>query len=339
MNYSHTTYSILFVAVLGRQLCLPIPAPLFLLSAGALAAAGQLSPGGILALAVLGCLIADLVWFEAGRLRGRRALRLLCALAPDPSHCIRHSGRIFSKWGLPILLIAKFVPGLDGVTPPLAGMSRTPRATFLTWDAGGSLLWSGAYVGAGFVFARELDKVVRYASAFASLLLLVLGVPLLVFFLWRLVQLMRIARKLRLLVITPQQLKTRLDSGEKIGVLDLLRFEDDPRGASVIPGAVRVDPLEMRRTKRLVAPKDLDIVLYCASKNRFVSARVAAVLRKQGHQRIRVLEGGLDAWKALGFPLSATPVDPVLEIARLGIEVFPSFSPARAERAMELKNP
>ena len=40
MSYylAHITYPILFVAVLARQLCLPVPALLFLLSGGALAA-------------------------------------------------------------------------------------------------------------------------------------------------------------------------------------------------------------------------------------------------------------------------------------------------------------
>ncbi len=32
----HTTYLFLFIAVLARQLCLPVPANLFLLSGGAL---------------------------------------------------------------------------------------------------------------------------------------------------------------------------------------------------------------------------------------------------------------------------------------------------------------
>ena len=59
----HTTYLILFVAVLARQICLPVPALLFLLSGGALAGAGKLNFGGILLVAVLGCLLADLVWF------------------------------------------------------------------------------------------------------------------------------------------------------------------------------------------------------------------------------------------------------------------------------------
>ena len=43
MNYYlvHTTYPILFVAVFARQLCIPVPAILFLLSAGALAGSGK----------------------------------------------------------------------------------------------------------------------------------------------------------------------------------------------------------------------------------------------------------------------------------------------------------
>ncbi len=108
--------------------------------------------------AVLGCLWADLVWFEAGRLRGKRVLRLLCALTSDPSFCIRRGREIFAKKGLRLLLIAKFVPGLDGICPPLAGMLGASRAAFLVHDAGGASLWAGAYIGCGFLFARQLDR-------------------------------------------------------------------------------------------------------------------------------------------------------------------------------------
>ena len=324
MNYYlfHITYPILFLSVFGRQLCLPVPALLFLLSAGAMAGAGKLSFFGILAVAVVGCLLADMAWFEAGRRRGQRVLRMLCALAPDPSQAIRNSKSEFAKRGLPALLIAKFVPGLDAISPPLAGMAGTSRLSFLLFDAGGSALWAAAYIGSGFIFAKELDRVVRYTSVFADTILLVLGVPLLLFFAWKAARLGHMIRQLEPLYITAERLKERLDSGETIGVLDLLRFEDDPEGLGGIPGAVRVDPVKMRDDGRLVRlPDDLDLVLYCGSKNSFVSARVAATMRKRGARRIRVLDGGLDAWKELGYPLSHELVDPLTEFARLGIVV------------------
>ena len=135
----HITYSILFVAVFARQLCLPIPGLLFLLSAGALAGSGKLSLIGLVTVSTLGCVLADLVWYEAGRLRGKRVLRLLCALAADPSFCILKARKAFAGSGLRLLLIAKFIPGLDGICPPLAGMSGASRSSFVLYDAVGGL--------------------------------------------------------------------------------------------------------------------------------------------------------------------------------------------------------
>jgi membrane protein DedA with SNARE-associated domain/rhodanese-related sulfurtransferase len=321
----HTTYPILFVAVFARQLCIPVPALLFLLSSGALAGAGKLNFGGILLLAVLGCLLADQVWFEAGRLRGRRVLRLLCALAPDPSYYIRKGKTVFAKKGLKVLFVAKFIPGLDGICPPLAGMLGVSRSAFLIHDAGGAALWASAYIGCGFVFAKELDKVARYTSVVATAVILIFGIPLLVFFVWKVAQLVRMVRLLRPLQITPELLKSQLEAGEKLGVIDLLRFEEDPEGVAAIPGAVRLDPLELRRKKRILMPEDVSLVLYCRSKNSFVSARVAVAMRKHGVQNIHVLAGGLEGWKALGFGLSDNFANPEEELERLGIEVSPPW--------------
>jgi len=335
MNYYllHTTYPILFLSVFARQLCLPVPAILFLLSGGALAGTASLSFTGILLVAILGCLLGDLVWFEAGRLRGKRVLKLLCTFATDPSYCIRRSRTTFAEKGLRVLLFSKFIPGLDGITPPLAGMSGTPRTQFLIYDTGGSALWAGAYIGAGFVFAAELDKAAGYISAFADALVLILGIPLAFFFVWKLMRLLKLIRELRPLHITPAELKARMDAGAKIGVLDLLRFEDDPEGSCAIPGAVRADPGKMRNKTRTVVPEGVDLVLYCNSKNDFVTARVAASMRKSGVPRILILKGGLEAWKAAELPLNTDFADPLLELKRLGVEMFPPPWAASDEEA------
>ncbi len=329
----HITYPILFLAVLARQLCLPVPAILFLLSAGALVGAGKLSFAGILLTSVLGCVLADYLWYEAGRLAGKRVVRILCALATDPSYCIRRGRATFQKWGVRLLLIGKFVTGLDAISPPLAGMFGVSRASFLLYDAAGSALWAAAYVSGGFFFAKELDSVTRSISAFADGLILVAGIPLLLFFVWRLLILVRMIRLLHPLRITPTELKTRLDSGEKLCLIDLLRFEDDPQGVAGIPGAVRLDPPEIRRKKHVLVPAEIDVVIYCHSQNTFVSARVAAQMRKHGVGRVRVLEGGLAAWTSLGYQLSATFADPEAELKRLGVEVSPPWQPLPAKRS------
>jgi len=328
----HTTYPILFLAVLARQLFLPVPAILFLLSGGALVGAGKLSYAGILLVAVLGCVLADLVWFEAGRISGKRVVRLLCALATDPSYCIRRGRMIFRKRGIRLLLIAKFVPGLDGISAPMAGTLGASRASFILHDMGGATLWAAAYITCGFFFAKQMDLLTRRVSVFANALVLALGVPLLLFLVWKLLLLSRMIRLLRPQHITPAELKSRLDAGEKLGVIDLLRFEDDPHGVPGIPGAVRLDPPEIRRKKHIVVPPDVGVVIYCHSKSIFVSARVAAAMRKHGILRVQVLEGGLNAWTSCGYPLSRTFADPEAELKRLGVEMSPPWRPLSAKR-------
>lgn len=60
-------YSVLFASVFARQICLPVPAILFLLAGGAMAGNGRLNLALVIGLGVTGCVLADLVWFEAGR--------------------------------------------------------------------------------------------------------------------------------------------------------------------------------------------------------------------------------------------------------------------------------
>ena len=124
-------YSVLFGALFAHQLGLPVPGPLFLLAAGALAAAGKLGLVAVLVLAIIAAVLGDWPWYEAGRRHGDRVLHFIHRLARDPDAHDRRAKETFARYGPPILVIAKFVPGLDAVTPPLAGTSRTSRLRFL----------------------------------------------------------------------------------------------------------------------------------------------------------------------------------------------------------------
>jgi hypothetical protein len=70
---------------------------------------------------------------------------------------------------------------------------------------------------------------------------------------------------------------------------------------------------------------DVNLVVYCRSRNSFVSARVGVAMRKHGLHNVHVLTGGLKAWKGLGFPLTEQFADIEAEVARLGMEVSPPW--------------
>ncbi len=157
-------YSVLFGAVFAHQLGVPVPGPLFLVAAGALAAAGRLGYVAAMALAVVACVLGDWPWYEAGRRWGDRVLHFIHGLARDPAAHDRRAKKMFNTYGSPIILVAKFVPGLDAVTPPLAGTSGTSRLHFLAYDVVGAGLYSSAYAGLGYLFSDDLDRAAAYVG-------------------------------------------------------------------------------------------------------------------------------------------------------------------------------
>jgi membrane protein DedA with SNARE-associated domain len=66
--------------------------------------------------------------------------------------------------------VAKFIPGLDAVTPPLAGTSSTSQLRFLAFVVLGAGLYSSAYAGIGYVFSHDLDRAAAYAGRAGTVL-------------------------------------------------------------------------------------------------------------------------------------------------------------------------
>jgi len=320
------TYLAIGVAVFGQQLCLPLPAMLLLMTAGALAGRGdgQLTIPLVLVTSVVACVAADSIWFWLGRRWGSSVIRLICSLTSNPLRSRERARRLFERWGLRLLLVAKFVPLLDGASPPLAGAEGATVSGFLAYDTVGSLLWSAAYVVAGGLFAGQVDRVIRLTDRFGTGLLLLVGVPLLLWSAWRLFRIVTMIRHLRLHRISPALLQRKLDDGDRIGVVDLLRYEAMDQELAGIPGAVRADPDQLRKAEHVIVPDGVSMVLYCSSKNEFTSARVAGAMKKLGVSDVWILEGGLDAWVAEGRPTTTSFGTREALAERLGVVILPN---------------
>ena len=138
-SYLELTYPGVLLAVFAEQLCLPIPSVIFLMAAGALSARGEMRTSIIILMGVSGCLVADGLWFWFGRRWGSQTLRLVCRFSADPRACSQNAREQFRRYGLALLCVAKFFPGLDLVMPPLAGAEGVSLAVFLAFDTlGGS---------------------------------------------------------------------------------------------------------------------------------------------------------------------------------------------------------
>lgn len=155
---------VLFAALFLHQMGIPAPGALLVVAAGALAAQGKLGVVSGVGVTIATCVMADWIWYEAGRLRGDRVLHLMHRFARDPESHDRRARATFARYGLALLLIAKFVPVLDAVAPPLAGTSRANRVTFLLLDAVGAALYALAYGGLGFFFSHDLTRATAWVA-------------------------------------------------------------------------------------------------------------------------------------------------------------------------------
>ena len=91
--------------------------------------------------------------------------------------------------------------------------------------------------------------------------------------------------------ISPQELKARLDRGERPVLLDVR--QDWETRLCRLDNAVHIPIEEIEFRTEELNPQD-EIVVYCHQGVR--SAAVAAFLREQGFARAVNLSGGLDHW-------------------------------------------
>jgi membrane protein DedA with SNARE-associated domain/rhodanese-related sulfurtransferase len=297
-------YLLLFAWVLVEQIGIPLPATPIILAAGALSAEGQISFPLALLVGVVASLTADLTWFLIGRRYGHHVLRILCKLSLEPTTCVRKTQDSFGRRRDVTLMIAKFVPGLATLAPPVAGENGMGLARFLFFDGIGATLWVGALLAAGRFFGdllkhntSLLDWVGRFSGA-----LILIGVIL--FFIGRLLRRRMILKELAAARLEPEELKRQLDAGEPVFIVDLrhpLEILPDP---FTLPGALHFSPeaLSMRHSE---IPRDRDIVLFCTCPSEATAAKTAMTLHKLGIERVRPLRGGFDEWRRLGFPLDA----------------------------------
>jgi membrane protein DedA with SNARE-associated domain len=256
----HHGYVVLFVWVAVEQLALPVPSEPVLLAAGVLAGAGLLRLPSAIAVGVAASLLSDVIWYEVGRARGSQVMRLLCRISLEPDSCVRRSEDMFARYGGWSLLIAKFVPGLNTVAQPLAGVLRMRRSRFLLVDALGALLWIGTYTGLGYLFSDQVERLAAYGRSLGAWLFGLVFGGLALYIAGKYVRRRRFIRALRIARITPAELKRQIDAGRALMIVDLRHALDFEADAVVIPGAVHLNPEELERHSPEL-PRDRDVIL------------------------------------------------------------------------------
>ncbi|KVF01471.1 DedA family protein/thiosulfate sulfurtransferase GlpE [Burkholderia vietnamiensis] len=299
---------LVFANVLAAAIGLPVPAMPTLVLFGAMAAMHPAMIGSqvvtVVALSVLGALIGDTVWYVAGRRYGGATLKTICRLSLSRDSCVRKTERFFGRYGVRVLAVARFIPGLSLVSVPMAGALGTRYRTFAGYDALGAALWTIVALGAGLVFYRQIDWLFAGASRLGRAVLLVIVALLALYAAVRWMRRRALIRQLASARIGVDELERLLRDPSAPVVLDVRSAEHRKLDPFTIPGAQFADE---RHIDDIVAryPLTQKFVVYCSCPNEVTAALMARRLLDAGFTDALPLRGGLDAWRDTGRELAS----------------------------------
>jgi membrane protein DedA with SNARE-associated domain/rhodanese-related sulfurtransferase len=309
--------ALVFANVLAASLGLPVPAMPALVLFGAMASVHPSTVGSqlasVLILSIFATLIGDSVWYLAGRIYGGNTLKTLCKLSLSRDTCVKKTERFFGRWGVRVLAVAKFVPGLSIVSIPMAGAMGTKYRTFLTYDSIGAALWSGTGLIIGAIFAPQIDMLMAGASRLGRMVMVVLAALLLLYATYRWIRRRQLIKKLASARMDVDELYTLISSGRAPVLFDIRSREKRKLDPYVIPGTQFADE---RQLNEIIAkyPRDQKLVIYCSCPNEISAAWMAKQLNEAGFSDVVPLRGGLDAWRDSGKQLEALDDEPTPEV-------------------------
>ncbi|WDD91172.1 DedA family protein/thiosulfate sulfurtransferase GlpE [Burkholderia sp. FERM BP-3421] len=298
---------IVFVNVFAAAVGLPVPAMPTLVLFGAMAAlhpdmlGAQLVP--VLLLTVVAALLGDTVWYVAGRRFGGRTLKTLCRLSLSRDTCVRKTEHFFGRWGVRVLAVARFIPGLSLISVPMAGALGTRYRTFAGYDALGALLWAACGLLVGVLFSKQIDWLFAGANRLGRVALVVVVALLALYAAVRWTRRRALIRQLANARIEVEELDQLLQGDPAPVIFDMRSPEHRRLDPYAIPGAQFPDE---HAFEAFVAryPLTQKFVIYCACPNEVTAALTARRLNRAGFDNALALRGGLDAWRDTGRALT-----------------------------------
>jgi rhodanese-related sulfurtransferase len=121
---------------------------------------------------------------------------------------------------------------------------------------------------------------------------------------WVVVRRLRARRELAAKSIEPEALHELLKTNSKVLLFDVRRPLDVLAHPEIIPGAIRIEPQNAGELTAKYA-RDQEAVIYCTGSDDDTGRMVLGKVRALHLTRVKLLKGGLAAWKEAGYPVEA----------------------------------
>src|SRR6185295_7105608 len=107
--------------------------------------------------------------------------------------------------------------------------------------------------------------------------------------------------------ITAEELKAKIAKNEPLAILDLRAESAYSQSDKTIKGSLHTKVRKVV-TRLRDAPRDKEVITYCACPSDEAAAIAARSLMASGFKRVRVLKGGWNAWVQAGGQMERRPL-------------------------------
>src|SRR5436190_23047412 len=149
-------YGLLFLIVFcetGLVVTPFLPGDSLLFVAGAVAAAGDMNIGALMATLVAAALCGDNVNYWIGRFIGPRVFHFERSRWFNPAH-LQRAHAFYERHGGKTIILARFVPIVRTYVPFVAGVGAMPYLRYLAFCVAGALLWVVSLCALGYFFGN-----------------------------------------------------------------------------------------------------------------------------------------------------------------------------------------
>lgn len=174
-------YALLFAIVFvetGLVIWPFLPGDSLLFVTGAIAAAGGMDIGVVMAVLIAAALTGDNVNYAIGRWVGPRVFHFEQSRWFSPAH-LKRAHAFYERHGGKTIILARFIPVVRTYVPFVAGIGAMPYGRYIGFCVAGALIWVVSLCSAGYFFGN-LPIVKKNLSLVIGLIVLASIAPAIV---------------------------------------------------------------------------------------------------------------------------------------------------------------
>ena len=179
LAFSYIGIFLIVFAETGLLLGFFLPGDSLLITAGLLAASGELNLWGVMAAVVAGGILGCVSGYFIGQRFGPAVFRNQNSRFFKPEY-VAQSEQFFAQYGWQSIVLARFVPIVRTLVPTLAGVSRMPLGIFTAYNVLGAVLWGVSLPALAYYFGKLIPNLDKYVLLIVAVVLVVSVIPVVV---------------------------------------------------------------------------------------------------------------------------------------------------------------